>query len=294
MNGIYYHISFSPTPEVPTAPYSKITIPLVGYLVHIPNPKTHHTHTSRLDQFSCRGSIYKFGKRRFIGIVPPISLYMFLANEDKHLRLGLFGPSNLVGKCILWLQWNWRWSCSIWSTPSISISSCSDWCRGSQCLVVQKLRPKANGHLSGWTLWALAQIHDVIHHSTKNPINTHGKGLIWIDAKVGTKMTKKKTKIMYRWSKNHETHGHVCSKYTYSDASWRTNECLQFLLDSRLGVNKHCMRCVILDNAYADSSSLQKLAPTQEGRTAIYLWPSKHTTTPITCSPRTKKHQLAH
>ena len=39
----------------------------------------------------------------------------------------------------------------------------------------------------------------------------------------------------------------------------------QFLLDSRLCVNKHCVRCVILDNAYVDLLGLQKLAPTQEG-----------------------------
>ena len=72
-------------------------IPLVGYLVGISDLETHHIHTSRQDQFPCRGSIYKFGKRRLIGIVPRFPFCMFLANEDKHLRRSPIGPSNLVG-----------------------------------------------------------------------------------------------------------------------------------------------------------------------------------------------------
>ena len=73
----------------------------------------------------------------------------------------------------------------------------------------------------------------------------------------------KKTKSLLKWSKYHERPNHVRSIYTYSGASWRINECLQFLMDSNLGANKHPFRCDILNNAYVELSDLQTLAPKQ-------------------------------
>ena len=39
-------------------------------------------------------------KRKLIGIVPPVPLSALLANEDKHLRLGLVRPSTLWGSAV--------------------------------------------------------------------------------------------------------------------------------------------------------------------------------------------------
>jgi hypothetical protein len=86
---------------------------------------------------------------------------------------------NLLVKCNLWSRWSLWWSCNIKSIPDMSTSSCSGWRRGIRHLVVQKLRPKitihVNGHLSGWTIRALSQMHDLIHHSAKNSIHAYGK-----------------------------------------------------------------------------------------------------------------------
>ena len=54
-------------------------------------------------------------------------------------------------------------------------------------------------------------------------------------------------------------------------------------------MNKHYVQCVILNNAYANLLGLQKLAPTQEGRTAIYLWPSKHNNNSDNSLPKNKE-----
>lgn len=60
-----------------------------------------------------------------------------------------------------------------------------------------------------------------------------------------------KTEFLLKWSWYRQRPNRVHSIiYTYSGASCRTNECRYFFLGSRLGANKYCVWCDILDNAW--------------------------------------------